>query len=107
MMQKTIADGQLLLIPELKVNTWWTSLKEPEKEIIELYHDHGQSEQYHSELKTDMDLKRLPSGKFATNKLVLELALLAYNILRLIGQQSLKKMMHQCEEKQGGAEFAP
>jgi hypothetical protein len=85
------ADGQLLLVPDLEVNTWWTSLKEPEKTIIELYHDHGQSEQYHSELKTDMDLERLPSGKFQTNQLVLELALLAYNILRLIGQQSLKK----------------
>jgi hypothetical protein len=85
------ADGQLFLVPDIEVNTWWTSLEEPEKVVIELYHDHGQSEQYHSELKTDMDLERLPSGKFQTNQLVLELAMIAYNALRLIGQQSLKQ----------------
>ncbi len=36
-----------------------------------------------------MDLERLPSGKFETNELVLELAVLAYNILRMIGQESI------------------
>ncbi len=38
------------------------------------------------EIKTDLDLERLPSGKFATNDLILHLAQLAYNILRLMGQ---------------------
>lgn len=33
----------------------------------------------------------LPSGKFESNKLVLELTMIAYNILRIIGQESLKK----------------
>ena len=37
-----------------------------------------------------MDVERLPSGKFDTNELVLELTVLAYNILRLVGQESLK-----------------
>ena len=37
-----------------------------------------------------MDVERLPSGKFGTNELVLELTVLAYNILRRIGQESLK-----------------
>ena len=41
--------------------------------------------------KTDMDVERLPSGKFESNKLVLELTMIAYNILRIIGQESLKK----------------
>ena len=50
----------------------------------------GECEQFHSEIKTDMDVERLPSGKFDTNELVLELTVLAYNILRLIGQESLK-----------------
>lgn len=36
-----------------------------------------------------MDLKRLPSGKFATNALVLELGMIAYNILRMIGQGTI------------------
>jgi hypothetical protein len=82
--------GQVLLLPQVEVNTWWTSLIAPEEEIIELYHAHGVCEQFHSELKTDMGVERLPSGKFATNALVLELAMLAYNLLRMIGQESLK-----------------
>lgn len=83
------ADGQICLIPELEVATWWTSLSLPENEIIELYRDHGTCEQFHSEIKTDMDLERLPSGKFETNSLILRLAMIAYNILRIIGQQSM------------------
>jgi hypothetical protein len=39
-------------------------------DIIALYRDHGTHEQFHSEFKTDMDLERLPSGKFETNYLV-------------------------------------
>lgn len=30
-----------------------------------------------------MDVERLPSGKFETNELVLELTIIAYNILRI------------------------
>jgi len=44
----------------------------------------------HSEIKSELDLERLPSGKFDTNNLVLHLGLAAYNILRFIGQESLK-----------------
>ena len=87
----TTPDGQKLLLPEIDVNTWWTSLKLPAKQVIELYHGHGTSEQFHSEIKTDMDMERLPSGKFATNALVLSLGLVAYNILRLCGQTALKE----------------
>jgi hypothetical protein len=83
------ADGQKLLVPEIEANTWWTSLKWSPKEVIAMYHDHGTSEQYHSEIKTDMDLERLPSGKFATNATMLSLALVAYNVLRLCGQGAL------------------
>jgi len=81
--------GQMLLMPELDVNTWWTSLTCDEAAVIQLYHKHGTSEQFHSELKTDMDLERLPSGKFSTNSLILLLGMFAYNALRLIGQRSL------------------
>ncbi len=59
--------------------------------MIGLYHSHGESEQYHSEIKTDMDIERFPSGKFESNKLVLELTMTANNILRIIGQESLTK----------------
>lgn len=81
--------GQILLVPDIEVETWWTNLGESDREIIALYHAHGECEQFHSEVKTDMDLERLPSGKFATNALVLELGMIAYNILRMIGQGTI------------------
>ena len=86
------ADGQRLLVPEVQIDTWWTSLglrTASAEEVIELYHQHATSEQYHSELKTEMDLERLPSGKFATNALMLSLGLVAYNVLRLCDQVAL------------------
>ncbi len=88
--------GQVLMIPDIELNMFWTNLGWTDDEVIESYHAHGECEQYHSELKTDMDVERLPSGKFATNALVLELAMIAYNLLRMIGQESLK---HKQPEK--------
>ena len=85
------SDGQILLIPEYECKRYATSLQEPiEEEIIELYHNHATSEQFHSEIKTDMDIERLPSGKFSTNEIVLGLGGITYNILRLIGQINCK-----------------
>lgn len=90
--ERTIkADGQKLLVPEIEVNTWWTSLRMQAKQVIALYHAHGTSEQYHSEIKTDLDMERLPSGKFATNATMLSLGLMAYNILRLCGQGAIQQ----------------
>lgn len=83
--------GQILLVPDIELNTLWTNLPLPDETVIDLYHAHGECEQYHSEIKTDMDVERLPSGKFETNRLVLELTIIAYNILRIIGQESLKE----------------
>lgn len=81
------SDGQVLLIPEYECKRYVTSLQEPtEEEIIELYYLHATSEQFHSEIKTDMDIERLPSGKFSTNEIVLGIGGMVYNILRLIGQ---------------------
>jgi hypothetical protein len=87
-------DGNALLLPVIEVNTWWTSLSKREasaKEVVAAYHDHGTSEQFHSEIKSDMALERLPSGKFATNALVLTLSVLAFNMLRLCGQVAIDK----------------
>ena len=83
--------GQCLFPYGIEVNTWWMNLPVSDDEVIDLYHAHGECEQYHSEIKTDMDLERLPSGKFETNELIMELAIIAYNILRIIGNQSLRK----------------
>jgi len=88
----TSGGGQQLLVPDIEVDTWWTSLpptKVSAENVIELYHQHGTSEQFHSELKSDLDLERLPSGKFNTNALILSLGMMAYNALRLIGQSAL------------------
>ena len=76
---------------DIEVNTWWTNTDFTDRDVTAHYHAHGECGQFHSELKTDMDLERLPSGKFQTNELVLELAILSYNILRMIGQESLGK----------------
>jgi hypothetical protein len=83
-------DGQELLLPKLTIEAWNTSLTEQtDAQIIELYADHGTHEQFHAELKTDMNLERLPSGKFNANDAVCSLAVLAYNALRIIGQSAL------------------
>jgi len=93
-------EGQKMLISEVEVETFWTNLKVSPQDVVELYHQHGTSEQFHSEIKSDLDMERLPSGKFATNNLMLLLGMVAYNILRLVDQMGLiknKKLpMGQC-----------
>ena len=78
--------GQFLLPADIEVETWWTNLGKSDHEIIKLYHGHGECEQYHSEVKSDMYVERLPSGKFETNALVLELTVITYNILRRLSR---------------------
>ncbi len=90
-------NGQHLLVPDIQLAGWWTSLTLPAKEVIEHYRYHGTHEQFHSEIKSDLDLERLPSGKFDTNDAILHLGAFAYdrrkslwdNCLRLLGQLGL------------------
>jgi hypothetical protein len=93
LIERTIdAKGQILIAPDYMLEGWTTTLPVEQfdaQAIIDLYADHGTHEQFHSEFKTDLDLERLPSGKFDTNYLVCQLAGLAMNILRLIGQRGL------------------
>jgi len=58
-------DGTHFLFPEIE--TFWTNLYESLETVLRLYREHGTSEQFHSELKSDMNIERLPSGKFAVN----------------------------------------
>lgn len=83
---------QHLLFPLYEIDVWYTNVeaKHDCKKIIDLYKDHGTCEQFHSELKTDLDIERMPSGKFETNRLILSMAMIAFNILRLIGQETIK-----------------
>ncbi|AEF99269.1 IS1380 family transposase [Methylomonas methanica] len=90
LIERTITrHGQHLLMPDIELEGWWTSLDDEEALVIERYRDHGTHEQFHSEFKTDLDLERLPSGKFDTNDVILRLGMLAYNCLRLLGQLGL------------------
>jgi len=83
--------GVVQLMPNYELEGWTTILPESfnPTDIIDLYCDHGTHEQFHSEFKTDMNLERLPSGKFDTNYLICQMAALAMNLLRLIGQNTL------------------
>lgn len=84
----TTANGQMLLMPDIETEGWWTSLDQSgydDAHIIALYRDHAAAEQFHSEFKTDLDIECLPSGKFATNDLIMTLSAYSYNILRWIG----------------------
>lgn len=83
-------DGQKLLIPEIEVETYWTNLYCRAETVVALYHDHGTSEQFHSELKSDLDVERLPSGKLCANRIILLCAMVAFNLLRTLGQEALR-----------------
>ncbi len=89
--RKTDSQGNRYLFPEIEVNSWWTNLACGAEKVIELYRGHATSEQFHSELKSDMGVERLPSGKFAVNKIVLAVAMNAYNALKMLGQKSMEK----------------
>lgn len=79
--------GQLPLPAEIELDGWATSLPQSdydETTILKLDRGHALWERFHSEFKTDLDLERLPSGRFDTNDLVMVFSVLAYtyNILR-------------------------
>lgn len=50
----SLSDGELLLIPDIEIKMFWTNLGDSDEDIIALYHAHGECEQFHSEIKTDM-----------------------------------------------------
>ena len=69
---------------------YWTNLYEDPETVIDLYHEHGTSEQFHSELETDMDVERFPSGKLAVNAILLHIDMVVFITLRFIGQSALR-----------------
>ncbi len=84
--------GQPLLIPYLSLHLWRTNLPKTDfspQDVIHLYKDHATSEQFHSEFKTDLDIEKLPSAKFKTNELIVAMAQLVFNMLRVIGHEAL------------------
>ena len=80
-------DGQLLFLPKVEIFSVWTSLVDfTDKEVLRLYRMRGTSEQFHAEFKTEMDMERLPSGKFKVNSAFLRMGMLSHNMLKVISQ---------------------
>lgn len=79
-------NGQFLSPCQITIDAYWTSLDWTPGQVHCFYNQRGTSEQYHSELKTDMGVECLPSGKFSANQQVLDMAMIAYNLLRMMGQ---------------------
>jgi hypothetical protein len=88
--ERTEKHGQLLLSPEITVFSVWTNLDLPEKDVLRLYRDRGTCEQYFAELKSELDLERPPSGKFTANELFYQVGMLAYKMLRMMGDWLLR-----------------
>ena len=59
------------------------------EKLYDVYKAHATSEQYHAELKSEMNLDRLPSKKFSVNALILNIGTIAFNILRFINENAL------------------
>jgi hypothetical protein len=76
--------GQALLIDDIEVETYWTNLWHNAADVVALYHAHGTSEQFHSEVKSDMNLERFASHSYAVNSLQLQLGMLSYNLVRVV-----------------------
>jgi len=88
-MQDACREEQRSITDRTDRESWWTFLDYADGQITALCRDHATSEQFHSEFKTDLDLERLPSGKFDTNTLVMVLATFVYNVLRWVGLAGL------------------
>ena len=83
------SNGQQLLLPEIEVNLYWTNLDSDAETVFSLYKDHATSEQYHSEIKNDLNFERFASGKYRVNTMLLAALTNAYNTLRIIGHLTL------------------
>ena len=71
----------------------WGAL--PEANIVERDCQHATAEQFQSEIKSEFDLERMPSGSFKTNALILRLGTLADNALRLLGILGKRVFRHR------------
>ena len=86
----TDSKGQTFMMPEIELEVYWNTLKLAAEQAEEYYHQHGTSEQYHSEFKTDLDMERLPSGKFSSNYIYMLFGMLSFNLLRITGKSLME-----------------
>jgi hypothetical protein len=88
--ERTSKKGQMLLKPEYTIFSVCTNLMNMrEADILRKYRDRGTCEQYFAEIKSELDLERLPSGKFAVNEFIFQLGMFVMNMLRVMGQNLL------------------
>ena len=73
--------------PSACVNMFTTNADLTDAQLIEGYHDHATCEQFHAELKSDLDFVKVPSGRYLTNCVLNDLAMFAFNTLRCIGMR--------------------
>ena len=60
------------------------------EKLFDLYKDHPTSEKYRAEVKSEMNLDRLPSKKFSVKSLILNIGTITFNILRFINENALE-----------------
>jgi hypothetical protein len=92
---------QPFLMPQHDVDVYWNSLNLSADIVEEQYHKHGTSEQYHSEFKSDLDMERLPSGKFSSNYTIMLFGMISFNLLRIAGKQLLSTGMVPGAKRRG------
>ena len=81
--------------PSNEWETWVTSLELSGEKLSGLYCGHATAEQYHSEIKRELELERMPSSAFNTKALVPGLGVLACNVLRRLGILGKGLMRHR------------
>ncbi len=74
------------LFPETHTFAYVTTLDAAPEAIDACYRRRGMAENFIKELKHDLDLENLPSGKFLTNQAFLHVGLLTYNLLVLLAE---------------------
>ncbi|MGC8736994.1 MAG: hypothetical protein ACP5SG_09565 [Dissulfurimicrobium sp.] len=82
----TDKSGATLLVPEVKLEGWWTSLRLSEEAVIALYQDHLAQGRHISRFKNETGLDRFISSMPSVNQVILASAALACNIRHLIYQ---------------------
>ncbi|MDR2123936.1 MAG: transposase [Desulfovibrio sp.] len=88
--ERNSKNGRMLLAPEYTIFSVWTNLEEVScADVLRLYRDRGTCGQYFAEIKSELDLERLPSGKFCVNELFFQLGMFVNNMLRVMGQSLL------------------
>lgn len=97
--RETDALGQAFIEPKVEIRLFWTNLPDPPEAIIACYADHGTSEQFHAEYKSDLGMEQFPSADYRVNRVLLLLGCLVFNALRQLGQQALRTRQVDPDER--------